>query len=308
MKTKHRINLLCFCLLICLSPVISRAAVPRDAIVLNNGKLSVKLRQAPFNDVVQALSEKTGINIYIFDDTAKKTLTVEFSDRQLGSGLRSLFKDINYAIVYHAGLENGNVFWADNILKKSDGKFRNSVSGLSTGMNGTKRIDSRNSGKTVKSGGSGRSTYSNNISGKRPENNSLQGSKSGNDIVNNYRSYRGNESTSNSNNQSGSNETGALSNARDGSENSSEYSGGYGETYNPDDIPSWYHDGMSTAEGKIRYKMDLLEKDIESGRAEREYQLRVAISGEKAALSPEEQMESYYNRLEELSEDKNNES
>ena len=68
-----------------------------------------------------------------------------------------------------------------------------------------------------------------------------------------------------------------------------------------DDMPSWYHEGMSNAEGKLRYRIDNLENQIESGRAESEYQLRASIQGEKAAMSPEEQLEKYYDELEEMS-------
>ena len=93
---------------VCLISEFSHAAVQRYSIVLSDGKLSASLKQAPFNDIVTFVSEKAGIQIYIFNDTDKKTLTVEFSDRSLESGLRSILKNVNYAIVYNNGLERGD--------------------------------------------------------------------------------------------------------------------------------------------------------------------------------------------------------
>ncbi|MGD9161720.1 MAG: hypothetical protein PVG39_25140 [Desulfobacteraceae bacterium] len=214
------------------------------------------MRQAPFNEVITSVAEETGIEIYIFDDTDKKTLTVEFSDRSLESGLRSILKGVNHAIVYQDGLEKGEVSWVKNIYKKSNRELQGSVLDRSTGLNRrravsiNKKSNPRIYNTTKRPTNTETSTMANNILSNKSENDTPQNSKSNN---------------------------------------------------NSDNMPSWYYEGMSKAEGKLRYRIDMLKRQIENGTAEREYEKLASIRGKDIVPTPEEQLKIYYNKLEKLS-------
>lgn len=319
-------NYLIIFIITCFIPSFSWAAIPSDSIILSEGRLSVKLREAPFKEVMKILSEKTGTHIYIFDDKDNEKLTIEFSDRSLELGMRMILKNVNHAIVYQNEMNNGYVTWAVGTSGNGKRYYERPPSGIFNGIksNVSSTADKKDykvrSVTTVGPGAAGILSIPNNISDKNIENYTSQTTKGSNNIVYNYVAGRRsdslesskseaanldtantNEPESLSNFESYGNKTGELHDVDDVSDYSSEKSDEIVQTYKSNDIPSWYYEGMPKGEGKLRYKIDILENQIESGSAERDYQLRVSLRGEKSVLTPEEELENYYTRLEEMS-------
>ena len=76
---------------------------PFSRVEVKNGRLSVELVDAGFGEVMQAISEKSGIKMEIVGGVYAKTVTTSFSDLDLERGiarLLSLVKEKNYMIRY----------------------------------------------------------------------------------------------------------------------------------------------------------------------------------------------------------------
>ena len=263
-------------MLLCLAPALSHSAVQQDSIVFSDGKLSVSLRQASFKDVVKKLSEKSGTNIYIFDDTDNSFITTEFSDRPLESGLRSILKGVDYAIVYQSGLKEGNVKWMNDTtgygkkshVRKISGRSQISQSMVRSETSQTRRVSNSNDSRRTTSHMESTSSKRNLI-----EEDSSEGSEASGSINNIYNNGSYGEAISSDNK--------AI-------------------TEESNDIPSWYYEGISDEEAKIRYRIDVLEEQVESGYADKHYESWVKIRGEKIVRHADELVEEYEDRLAEL--------
>ena len=260
------------------------AAVSPGSIVLTNGKLSVKLRQASFNDVVKIISEKTGTDIYIFDDTDNHFITTEFECRSLEFGLRSIFKEVNYAIVYKNGLKKGDVKWMNDAARNSThGRL---ISRQSADINKKKTYSNnkisnyRSSGKTVAVSQMESTSSKSGLTGETDDDSGTEDNSSDNY----YSSYGSSGSSTSSDSETSEEES---------SQDSSE------ETYSEsdDDIPSWYYDGISQEEAKLRYRIDVLEGQIESGYADMHYDHWVKVRGPKIVRHAEELIQEYEDKL-----------
>lgn len=76
---------------------------PLSRVEVKNGRLSVELVDAGFGEVMQAISEKSGIKMEIAGGVYVKTVTTSFIDLDLERGiarLLSLVKEKNYMIRY----------------------------------------------------------------------------------------------------------------------------------------------------------------------------------------------------------------
>ena len=69
-------------------------------VIVAGGKLSVSLREARFQDVMEAIGEQSGIEISIVGEVGQTTLTESFSGLSLEEGLISLLRDKNFAFAY----------------------------------------------------------------------------------------------------------------------------------------------------------------------------------------------------------------
>ena len=308
MMTKYLHKYFFICLIMCLTPASIQAAVKHDSIRFLDGKLSVNVREASFKDVVKKISEESGICIYIFDDAENNLITTEFSGRSIESGLRSILKEVDYAIVYQGGSGKGNVKWMNDAYQNKNRSNRSTISGRSWNMTrskaSTRKIsNSSNSGRTATVSQTG-STSSKGSLTREADDEGLETADSSNNIYN-YSSYSGSSTSSDSeasqkesNTVSGSeNDSDELSDTEDDSPLDSDEEA---YTYESDDRPSWYYEGISQAEGKLRLRIDNLEKKIVSGIAESEYNTWVSIRGKEIVPTPSEQLEDYYNKLDKL--------
>ena len=71
-----------------------------SGVIVAGGKLSVSLREARFQDVMEAIGEQSGIEISIVGEVGQTTLTESFSGLPLEEGLISLLRDKNFAFAY----------------------------------------------------------------------------------------------------------------------------------------------------------------------------------------------------------------
>ncbi len=71
-----------------------------SGVVVQGGKLSVSLRGAKFQDVMEAISLQGGIEISVVGEAGQTTLTESFTGLPLEEGLVSLLRDKNFAFVY----------------------------------------------------------------------------------------------------------------------------------------------------------------------------------------------------------------
>ncbi|MGH7228487.1 MAG: hypothetical protein ACREIH_04660 [Nitrospiraceae bacterium] len=69
-------------------------------VIVEGGKLSVLLRGAKFQDVMDAISLQGGIEISVVGEAGQTTLTESFTGLPLEEGLVSLLRDKNFAFVY----------------------------------------------------------------------------------------------------------------------------------------------------------------------------------------------------------------
>ncbi|MGH7204668.1 MAG: hypothetical protein ACREI2_00505 [Nitrospiraceae bacterium] len=71
-----------------------------SGVIVEGGKLSVSLRGAKFQDVMEAISLQGGIEISVVGEAGQTTLTESFTGLLLEEGLVSLLRDKNFAFVY----------------------------------------------------------------------------------------------------------------------------------------------------------------------------------------------------------------
>ena len=71
-----------------------------SGVIVKGGKLSVSLREARFQDVMEAISLQGGIEISVVGGAGQTTLTASFRGLPLEEGLVSLLQDKNFAFVY----------------------------------------------------------------------------------------------------------------------------------------------------------------------------------------------------------------
>jgi hypothetical protein len=71
-----------------------------EGVIVEGGKLSVSLRGARFQDVMEAISRQGGIEISVVGEAGQTTLTESFTGLPLEEGLVSLLRDKNFAFVY----------------------------------------------------------------------------------------------------------------------------------------------------------------------------------------------------------------
>jgi len=85
--------------------VQGEARGPLSRVEVNNGRLSVELVDAGFGEVMQAIAEKSGIEVEIIGGVYTKTMTTSFAGLDIERGiarLLSLVKEKNYMIRYDA--------------------------------------------------------------------------------------------------------------------------------------------------------------------------------------------------------------
>jgi HEAT repeats len=84
----------------------TREEAPRAVITFRDGRLSVSLHAATWEEVLPTLERHTGIQIRV-DGSLAGTLTQEFEALPLEQGLRRLFRDANVLLFYSRGMELG---------------------------------------------------------------------------------------------------------------------------------------------------------------------------------------------------------
>ena len=83
-----------------LSPRTHSGQPVQSAVTVENGKLSVSLREARFRDVMEAIARQGGIRIRFIGQGGQATLTDSFAGLPLEGGLRRLLRGMNYVFVY----------------------------------------------------------------------------------------------------------------------------------------------------------------------------------------------------------------
>ncbi|MDR4506696.1 MAG: HEAT repeat domain-containing protein [Candidatus Brocadiaceae bacterium] len=68
-------------------------------ITFNNGRLSVKLKDSPLENVLQEIMIQSGAKIWLNDKIDEK-VTIEYKNIPVEEGVRRILKDKNYAFVY----------------------------------------------------------------------------------------------------------------------------------------------------------------------------------------------------------------
>lgn len=71
-----------------------------SGVIVEGGKLSVSLRGAKLQDVMEAISLQGGIEISVVGEAGQTTLTESFTGLPLEEGLVSLLRDKNFAFAY----------------------------------------------------------------------------------------------------------------------------------------------------------------------------------------------------------------
>jgi hypothetical protein len=244
--------------------------------------------------------QKGRVSIYIFDGSEGKYLTAEFTERPLESGIRSILKGLNYAIVYQEKHRPGNVQW----IKNTDKRVLSGTNTVNTvlevpRLNRNNPTDTNTSSHAVPE--TGRilpgmpGTNSNGVvtQDNQALNNHFLSMSTGNSIVwEGDVKYQGEDileeqqgALENINNNDNSDEGNIITVEEETSKNG---------------LPSWYKGNMSKEEARLRYRIEKLEKDIESGYADNHYDRWVAIKGTKIIRLPDENLADYKNRLQQL--------
>ena len=290
-------------LIFCLIPGVSTASVRDGNIVYSNGKLSIKLNQVTLRDVITSISDKTGTSIFIFDDAAQNKVTVDFKNRSFKSALRSVLRGVNYAVVYEDGFKNGSVTWIEGTGRKNGmaGIKSSGRVAVRSGSGNTKAAarravnsgtsSSRSIGTTVKNISSTYQTV-------RPDK-SITNTAAG--TVVDYR-YGGSGSSTSITDSTADNQY-TSSDSEDDSDILAENTGENAEISEKADMPVWYEEGMSEKELFLRGKIDVLERQIESGYADRQYDHWVKLRGSKIVRHASELIEEYEGMLQKMSPD-----
>ena len=76
---------------------------------MTQGRLSVDLREADIRTILGRIGEQAGFSL-IMESTARKTISVQFTDVELIQGLRRLLRltSLNHTMVYTTGVEAGD--------------------------------------------------------------------------------------------------------------------------------------------------------------------------------------------------------
>ncbi|MBN1903778.1 MAG: hypothetical protein JW927_01640 [Deltaproteobacteria bacterium] len=301
MKIKYLMKTILVALVICCVPVLCQAAKQPEDIEISNGKLSINVHQAPFQEVITKISEKAGVYIYVFDNAKGSYLTAEFSGRPLEAGLRSILKGVNYAIVYQDDHESGNVHW----FKSTDNR---PLSGSNKGhaVMAEKRSNSNNH--------RGLNTPSQAV----PETGRMQAVSAGanseglitqdkRDI--NYTIAGGARAGALKSVQGDAHsegddfldeQQGGLENINNNNSSNEDNIAAVEEETSSKELPAWYKGNMSKEEARLRYRIQTLENDIDSGYADSQYDRWVEIRGPKYIRHADEVIAEYEERLERL--------
>jgi hypothetical protein len=80
---------------------LTRSEPPmQPTVTIDDGKLSVSLREARLHDVMEAIARQSGIQITLVGQAAQATLTESFSGLPLEDGLRRLLRGKSYVLMY----------------------------------------------------------------------------------------------------------------------------------------------------------------------------------------------------------------
>lgn len=85
-----------------------QVVVPESMIQFHEGLLSVRIRNAPWDDVLQAIKRQAGVMIQVQGQLAG-TLSLEFESLPLQQGLRRLFRDANALHIHTPRPQEGSI-------------------------------------------------------------------------------------------------------------------------------------------------------------------------------------------------------
>lgn len=225
-----------------------------DELQYKNGMLSIDVREAPLKKILVDISEKAGVEIYVFSETGG-AVTARFTEKTLQAGLSSILKGYNFAVIFSEKGDSCGVRWIKPFNVKN-GK-----------TSGSRHNGAPNNGAL---GRKGVNTSDDVASTDDKEDESIT------------------EDGSLSDDESTTDNEGAEEEVADNSDDETS------------DMPSWYYEGISTEEAKLQYRIDVLEEQIESGYADKQYDNWSEIKGEDYIAHASYYLEKYEEQLEEL--------
>ncbi|MBN1625276.1 MAG: hypothetical protein JW944_02025 [Deltaproteobacteria bacterium] len=300
------------------------ASIAQDGVQYKDGLLSVNIRNASLKEFLKIISEKTGVEIYVFG-AKEGSITANFTGKSLEKGLSSILRDCNFAIVFSENKLGSGVHWYEPLSMGSSGHSRaagiKGASGApsSSGTKRTAKVSGTESGPVINKGPALSGTDSSKQGIKDGEQEEASEYYLGNNIASGYRNAsNGDDGNEDNGDKEGNdeypyddNDDESSSDANQTEESIADYEenednadvesdGEEGSFAEEEDLPSWYYEGMSREETKLRYRIDTLEKQIESGYADRQYDLWSSIKSEDYLTHTSYWLEIYQERLDNL--------